>query len=238
MAASCPKCSATIAAGMRTCQFCGASVDSVEPVAAESLQAESPASESSADKLPTDKLGPDANALATPTIPAEQATSVSRPALSGLKKIVLYYMLPPIGAILVLIVVLRVVSMSSFKGSGTSADTSPGASSADLSDSATAEGLGVDVYPGARAAADADRSTSADSTVVSQTFTTSDPIKGVIEYYKTKMVGYASIYADGASVVCSFSPSAKESVRVAISPDASGGTTRIYISHTTNKGSN
>ncbi len=62
-------------------------------------------------------------------------------------------------------------------------------------------------------------------------------MKSVIEFYKTKMVGYASIYADGAGVTCSFSPSAKESVRVGISPDPSGGT-KIFISHTTNKSSN
>jgi hypothetical protein len=55
----------------------------------------------------------------------------------------------------------------------------------------------------------------------------------VIDFYKVRMVGYASIYADGPGVVVSITRSPTDSIRVAISPAQSGGTTRIFISHTT-----
>jgi hypothetical protein len=116
--------------------------------------------------------------------------------------------------------------------------TAPPASSAAPANAATAAGLGVDVYPGASPLTDVERSDATDNTVVSQSFISSAKMDLVIDFYKTRMVGQATIYASGNGVVITFSPSVQESIQIAIAPGGSVGLTRIAISHTTVKSAN
>jgi hypothetical protein len=116
--------------------------------------------------------------------------------------------------------------------------TAPPASSAAPANAASAAGLGVDVYPGASPLTDVERSDATDNTVVSQSFISSAKMDLVIDFYKTRMVGQATIYASGNGVVITFSPSVQESIQIAIAPGGSVGLTRIAISHTTVKSAN
>lgn len=108
-------------------------------------------------------------------------------------------------------------------------DATPPASAASATD------LGIDVYPGARALSDADRTTSSDGVRVSESFVSPATMTEVINFYKARMVGFASIYASGDGVVVSIKHDAQDSVLVAISPAQSGGKTKFSISHTTTK---
>ena len=216
---------------MRTCQFCGAAAEYTEPAADEAHQAVSPV----AQAVPA---GP---VPAQPAVNEVPPAKAGRPSNSGLKKLLLYYAVATIGGVIVLIVGLRIVAFISGSQSGVDSpntDTSRSQSITAASGAVSASELGVDVYPGAQAASDGDRSTSADSIAVSQSFVSSDEMDRVVDFYKKRMVGFASIYASGQGIVVSIRPSQKESVQVTLSPARSGGKTSIFISHTTARSAN
>jgi hypothetical protein len=218
---------------MRTCQFCGAPVAYVEPSVAQTEPAATQREEAARDRLASSRL------LSQPSPLPQKEDS----AKIGEKKKPRAFMVAPIAGTLIVVgfivfiaMGLRFFSQSFGNGSQSSISTtqSPGAA-ASSGDVNTSE-LGVDIYPGARELSDADRSSSADSSVVSATFVSDDPMDKVIEFYKARMVGYTSIFASGDGVVVSISPSAQESVLVAISPAQGRGKTKISITNTTTKG--
>jgi hypothetical protein len=229
--ASCPRCKAAVVPGTRNCQFCGAPVEYVEPPAAESRQSASPSAKAAPQKPPSPSPAPVA-AARTPAKPGK-----------GGKKPVIYYVIPGVvcllGIVLVFYIAIRLQTVFSGPGSG---NQSPAGSAEQpqagtASTAATAAGLGIDIYPGARQVSDQGRDDSSDSLVLTATFVSSDEMDKVINFYKARMVGYASIYADGAGVVVSITRSAKDSIRVGIWPAKSGGKTQFSITHTTGKAS-
>jgi len=235
---------------MGTCQFCGASVESIEPAAAESRQAEPPGAQpaphqavAAAAPTPAAETAPAADAAVPPvtTVDAAPAPAPAKRASSGVwQKYLLYYVAPVAFGMIFVLVALRVMFVAPMFGTGgdSSAPSAPPSqdATASSSDEKGASDLGVDVYPGARSTSDEDRRTLMDDTIVSKSFVSNDPTDRVIEFYKARMVGFASIYASGSSVVVSTRPSAKDSVEIAIAPAQSGGKTSISIRHTVKGG--
>jgi hypothetical protein len=226
LAGSCPKCHAAVVPGMRSCQFCGAPVEYIEP-AAESPQTEL----SSAEEAPN-SAGNAGSRGASRTAGREKASDKKRSALFNMAKIVA----GPVAVIFVLFIASRMFFLFPMFGhsSGISL-VGPSEQSSSASSSLNSGELGVEIYPGARALSDADHSDSSASTIVSQTFLTDAPMDQVTNFYKAKMIGQTSIFANGDGMVVSISPNPQETILVTISPAQSGGRTRIAISHTTNK---
>jgi hypothetical protein len=239
VASSCPRCDATLVPGLRICQFCGTPVEGTEPSAAEIQPAESPVREPAPEPLET---APSASATsAAAALPLAEASGSST--VSPKKRTLLYASM----AASTLIVLVLVVSIAranfdfSFFGGGShsfSADSPLPANAAPPASASSSSDLGIDIYPGARALSDVDRTTFSDSLRVSESFVSQATTTEVINFYKARMAGFASIYASGDGVVVSISRSAQDSVLVSISPAQSGGKTRFSISHTTTKSPN
>lgn len=242
MAASCPQCHAAVVPGMATCQFCGAQVDQLMSASAESQQAGSPGEEPAPDEsAPAAPLATQAEpAPASPSTPTADVKGRSKPSSipssSDLKKFALFYFAAPVAVLAVILITLRFLSF--FQGSNPEGD-SPGIGTSQRSDTASSPraassgGLGIEVYPGAQKLSGEDQAATSDGSVVSAAYVSSDTMNKVIDFYKARMIGYATIYADGAGVVVSIVRSPNDSVRVGISPAPGGGSTRIYITHTT-----
>jgi hypothetical protein len=229
MPTSCPNCRAAIVSGMRTCQFCGAPLDSAEPAASVSRQA----------APPLVQAAPEAPRPAVPATITQPPAQIQKRSNRSLPKPLLYgaaVVIFLIVFVFILFFAFRSLNVFSTPNSGTGSTASETQNPRSPSSGpASASELGIDIYPGAREVDDPDRSSSSDGTVVSATFVSADPMSRVIDFYKARMVGSASIYASGNGVVVSISHNAQDSVEVGISPATSGGKTRISITHTTNK---
>jgi hypothetical protein len=241
---------------MRTCQFCGAVLESVEPPAEQTAPAETPVPEAAPQALfeesapppaapesaPVDSAAPPAPAL--PSAGADGDRAGSQPAKDvkapAPNKRGMSFVVPAlIGVVVVwLLLFFGYRLFSNFTGAGNSplGSAAQPANSRSSSGAVTAANLGVDIYPGARPASGADRRDSSDSTVVSQSFVSSDKMDLVINFYKARMVGQASIYASGSGVVVSISPSTLESIQIGIASEPGGGT-KFAVTHTMQKGS-
>jgi hypothetical protein len=241
---------------MKTCQFCGAVLESVEPPAKETAPAETPVPEAAPQTVFAESAPPPASPepapvdSATPPAPAlplagadgdragsQPAKDVKAPAPNkrGMSCVVTAL----IGVVVVwLLLFFGYRLISNFTGAGNSplGSAAQPSNSRSSSGAATAANLGVDIYPGARPESDPERRDSADSTIVSQTFVSSAKVDLVINFYKARMVGQASIYASGSGVVVSINPSALESIQIGIASEPGGGT-RFAITHTTQKSS-
>jgi len=214
---------------MRTCQFCGAPLEAADPAASESRPAAQPVA----------PVAPQPPRPAAPATVAQTPAQVKKPSNRSLPKPLLYG-----AAIAVFLMVFVLILFFAFRSlnvfstpngaTGTTA-SSPQSPSSPSSGPASASELGIDIYPGASEVDEPDRSSSSDGSSVSATFTSADPMNRVIDFYKARMVGSASIYASGTGVVVSISRNAQDSVQVGISPATGGGKTRISITHTTNK---
>lgn len=217
---------------MRTCQFCGATVEYVELAAAEESQQVEPPSEEVASGRgtavePAKAAMPRAqNGRSAKTSAKKKRGLLSAPVVAGLV----------LGGFVLLVAVVLLHFSQQGQGNGSITIGTPQESNAAaISGAASAGDLGVDVYPGARALSPEDHSDSSDKSVVSASFVSSAEMDQVINFYKTRMVGYTSIYASGDGVVVSTTPSPQETVLIAISPAQSGGKTKISITHTTTK---
>ncbi|HEX4031938.1 MAG TPA: hypothetical protein VHX20_16345 [Terracidiphilus sp.] len=217
---------------MRSCQFCGAPVAYVEPSVAQMEPAATPREEAARDQLADSRL----LSLALPLTQKDDSAKIE------VKKKRRPFIVAPVAGTLIVVgfivfigVGLRFFSQTFGNGNQSSINTPQSPSAAASSGDVNTAELGVDIYPGARELSAADRSNSADSSMVSATFISDDPTEKVIEFYKARMVGYTSIFASGDGVVVSISPSAQESVLVGISPAQAGGKTKISITNTTTK---
>jgi hypothetical protein len=228
---------------MRACQFCGAPVESAEPVAAETPEAAPGAAPDATPPVAESPEASPATAAQPDSAPplAQPPSTKSTPAALQPKKPHRSYTVPiAVCAVAIIFIfflagrVLTTFSSMNQSGPASIGKPAPQADAASPS-SAAATDLGVDVYPGAHPLSDPDRHDAGDSTVVSQSFLTSDKMDYVINFYKARMVGYTSIYASGNGVVVSINPDAQDSVLVAIAPASAAGQTRISITHTTTK---
>jgi len=244
--ASCPKCHAALAPGMRTCQFCGTSLEGIVPAAAPDpppglppglqpglppgLQDEPQLAEATPPAADA-ALAPDA--LASPQVQGKSGRWPRKRILS----IALRAAFPLLGIALIFVLILSLRTTFPIFGDGNQgsagqpANSAPAQASGTAAPSTAAAGLGVDIYPGATPLSDASQSSRMDKTILSQTFSSSDTSAQVVEFYKARMVGYSSIYASGDAVVVSLSPTAQDSVLVAISPTP-GGKTKFSITRT------
>ncbi len=240
MDGSCPKCGAAVVAGTRTCQFCGANLAGAESAAVEIQRQETPLIEA-APSLPV-PASPPPTAAAPPATAAVQPAkadekSNTQPKTRGLS-LAIRAGVALFGVVLIFLVVLYLRSVVSIFGNNNGpsiAPTAQSSASATPAASPVIAGLGVDIYPGATPLSSEDHSTLMDKSIVSQTFVSSDTMAPVIDFYKKRMVGRTSIFASGDSVVVSIGPTAQDSILVTISPAQTGGKTRIYISHSSQK---
>jgi hypothetical protein len=253
LAVSCPRCGAAVASGMRRCQFCGTAVEFVEPAAEANPPAETPfqetAQESAAEKVEQETSAsgetpvPSAASAASASYSAEEGTrpesETSKPVPAKPNRPSFSCAAPAFAGLFVIVLLLflgyRVLPTLMGGGPLTANGTTPRSSTHFSSGVATAAELGVDVYPGAQPSSAADRRDSTGSTVVSQSFVSNDRMDLVINFYKARMVGQASIYASGNGVVVSISTNSQDLIQVAIAPGP-GAQTRIVITHTTTKG--
>jgi hypothetical protein len=250
VAASCPQCRAAVVPGMRTCQFCGKPVEFVEDGAEQSAPAELPlpqaAPEPPASEPPL--APPPVPSVAPPLAPddaPEDGISGDAPKKKRPRSPAVPILIGLVVMGFLLLVGWRVlVALPGLNQPGPLALGPPAppansvANSAVSSNAVNAGDLGVDIYPGAHALTDAERRDTTDSTVVSQAFVSSDKMDLVIDFYKTRMVGQATIYASGNGVAISFDPSPQETIQIAIAPGGTVGLTRIAIAHTTVKSAN
>ena len=175
----------------------------------------------------------EADQSAAMPLPAPRsATKAAKPALGGMQKFLLYFVLPSVAGLVMVVVVFRAISTFAKPNLGGSptADSTPEPSEP-ISGAVSESELGVAVYPGATPTSDGDRRTVMDNAIVSQSFVSDAPVDQVINFYKSKMVGYASIYASGSGVAISMRPNARESIEVSIGPATRGGKTSFTISH-------
>jgi hypothetical protein len=228
---------------MRACQFCGASVEAVEPLAVETppLPApDAPAGHTVRIPAAPDSSSESSTAAALPAVAPDDRVTSAAPKKRTLSAVPVLVGLMAVGFLLFvgrrLLVALPGFDQPGASSLGDTAQPSKDAPSS--SGPVTAPDLGIDIYPGANPLSDADRRDSTDSTVVSQSFVTSARMDLVIDFYKARMVGQTTIYASGNGVVISIAPGAQESIQIAIAPAASGGQTRIAITHTTVKSTN
>jgi len=220
---------------MRTCQFCGAPVEFVEPAAAESEPMESSGDPPAPEQLPSDPK-PDAGSSS-----AQQEAHPQNEPKRRILTCAAQAALALIAGVFILFLGYRfLVTLSNMNHAGppSAAGAPQGANAGSSPDALSASELGVDVYPGARPLSEPDRTGTQDQTIVSQSFVSSDKMDLVINFYKARMTGYTSIYASGDGVVVSISPSGQESILVAISPAPAPAKTRISITHTTTKSAN
>jgi hypothetical protein len=222
---------------MRACQFCGAAVEYIEPAAEESPQPETQAESQSQEIAPNLMAAvPLSNAAVQ-----SSAKDTGRSRVKGKKGPIFFAVQVGLGLIFIAFLYFVVTHLTTIIpgasiGGGSSAGITP--QNADSSSSVstyTADQLGVDIYPGARAVSDGSSSSSPDGSVVSASFVTSDSKDKVIDFYKARMVGQTLIYASGDGVVISISPNPQESILVTIAPAQTGGKTRISISRTVTK---
>jgi len=234
VAASCPRCSAAVVAGMRTCQFCGTPVEYVAQDSAENLQPET-AHEEVAQLQTAPAALP--NATAPPAQNAGPAkTAVNKRRIFGGSPLI------PLAAggllLFMLFIAARYLLIPKLFAGGDQSFTvniSPRSGASSAFGSVNTSELGVDIYPGARAASEIEHRDTADGTVRSATFISDDSMDKVVEFYRTRMTGQAAIYASGSGVVVSISPSPQQSIIVSIAPAHGEGKTAISITNTTGK---
>lgn len=256
MATACPQCGAMVLDGRRSCQFCGARVESAEPAAEESAAAITPA----ANDAPLSIVPETTPEPAVPAPPVVAVPATAPPAAASPLATSSEAMEPARGkapkvqaprsralscaatAVIGLVVGWMFLFfgyrlMSAFMGGGISPAvvSKPSSSASTFAGAPTASDLDVDLYPGARPDSDIDRRDSAGETVVSQSFLSGDKMDLVIDFYKARMVGQTSIYASGNGVVVSINPSPQDTVQVGIAPAGNGAGTRIAITHTATK---
>jgi hypothetical protein len=214
--------------GLRSCQFCGAAVEYIEPEAVESEPAASFREEAAPDEPASTRHSsasvPQAQDEASAVrVGSRRKRFIGVPAVVGLV----------VGAIMLLMALhlLRV-----YQNTPHESDSIPTghqeSNAAATSGTVSAVDLGVDLYPGVRAVSSEGRRETSEGWVVSATFVSGDEMNAVIDFYKARMVGYTSIYASGSGVVISMSSSAQESVVIGIAPAQSGGKTKITITNT------
>jgi len=214
-----------VVAGLRACQFCGSAVDYVEP----------PAEEKPRDDVAAALAAPGEPAQPAFAAPADPADAkAKKPGMGTVQKIALFYLAPMALVAIIGFVALRsLIGTANFGGAiqFSNADKPADEAGATSAPAAAATDLGMDIYPGARPLSSPDRNASTDGSSVSETFVSSDEMDRVINFYKTKMVGTATIYASGNGVVVAISPSDRESFTVSIAPAQSGGKTEFTITH-------
>jgi hypothetical protein len=226
---------------MRTCQFCGKPQEFVEDGGEQSAPAELPLPQAAPEPPASEPpLTPPSAPSVAPTLAPGDGVSGAAPKKRAFSPVVAVLAVLMAMGFLLLVGWRVLLTLPGLNQSGPPSlgDTAPPASSATSSNPATAAGLGVDVYPGASPLTDVERSDATDNTVVFQSFVSSAKMDLVIDFYKTRMVGQATIYASGNGVEITFSPTTQESIQIAIAPGGSVGQTRIAISHTTVKNAN
>jgi len=97
--------------------------------------------------------------------------------------------------------------------------------------------LGVAIYPGAtHIEAGGMKMKVGNNLVVSSAYTTSDPANSVVAFYRDKLGSNVQENANGASgtslVSSTVDGGTKESIVVTVTPNSSGGSTKIMIVHT------
>lgn len=208
MADFCTKCGASLPASTVFCSSCGAPVGTPDATPR--------------PEPPT--------AVATPPPPAAYAQPVAPPKSSG-------------GALKVILIVVAVVVGLGVLGIGaavyigyralhTAGNSVSVGSAAEVNDS----DLGVAIYPGASAKEGVGAKVKlGNSVMVTATYTTSDPVNTVEDFYRSKVGGQAienkSVRGTSFESVTT-NGGAKDSLVVTISPDTSSGQTQIVILHT------
>ncbi len=93
--------------------------------------------------------------------------------------------------------------------------------------------LGLPIYPGAVHGEGGMRIHSGNSSMVTATYSTPDPPNKVLDFYKSKLDGNASIIQTGTGGVISSGQRNKESWMITVSADPAlnGGKTKIAIMH-------
>lgn len=98
----------------------------------------------------------------------------------------------------------------------------------------SASELGTDIYPGAVSGKGGMRMSFPTESMITAVYVTSDPKEQVVNFYKAKLGGDASVIESGTSAVLSLQKSKQETVMVTISanPSQDEGKTKIAIVHT------
>ena len=116
-------------------------------------------------------------------------------------------------------------------------NTPSGSVTASNASNFTADELGTDIYPGALSVRGGAKINLPGSSMVTAVYVTSDSKDKVLDFYKSRMGGGASVYDAEESAVLTAKKGDKESVMVTISskPSEADGKTKIAIMHTKSK---
>jgi len=117
-------------------------------------------------------------------------------------------------------------------GAGMTIDTPNGKISAGSDSSIGSAELGVDVYPGAVHGPGSLNLKSQDGAMTTASFTTSDSVSEVVDFYKAKLgTNATTIESNGGTILTSDNSIPNDSVVVSVNSD--DGKTKIGIVHTT-----
>jgi len=122
-------------------------------------------------------------------------------------------------------------------GESVTVNTPGGTISSSTSQSYSASEMGTDIYPGALSVRGGAKINLPGSSMVTAVYVTSDSKDKVLDFYKSRMGGGASVYDAEESAVLTAKKGDKESVMVTISskPSEADGKTKIAIMHTKSK---
>ena len=97
--------------------------------------------------------------------------------------------------------------------------------------------LGVPIYPGAARREGGMQVNSANGSMVTAVYSTSDPVSKVVDFYKGKLGENTSVIESGTGAVISSGTQNKEGLVITVTPDpsASDGQTKITIMRTQSK---
>jgi hypothetical protein len=218
----CTKCGAALTPGVQFCTSCGAAAGAAAGFPAAPAQPP---------------------AYGQPLAYGQPAAPV-QPASNNAVKIIIIVIGAVIGIGLLSVIVFmfsvwrlsKAVRVNS-GGDGVTLSTPSGTISTGSASAVSAADLGVPIYPGATRREGGMQINSANGSMVTVVFSTSDPVSKVVDFYQGKVGDNASVIQTGNSAIISAGTRGKDGVVITVSSDtsSSNGGTKIAIMRTKTK---
>jgi hypothetical protein len=230
VATYCGKCGSEVPSDKQFCATCGTPVGPGTPVAAAALPA---AGAPAPAYVPVATNAPFAVPVQPVPVPAKSGGSALKIILIV---IAIFIGLGVLGAGAFGFMVWRIAHAVHVSGSGNQATLNlPGGSiTTNTSEIYSASELGTDIYPGATSGKGGMRMSFPTGSMITAIYLTSDPKEQVINFYKAKLGGDASVFDSATSAIMSVKKNNQESITITISanPSQDEGKTKIAITDT------
>jgi hypothetical protein len=209
VATFCTKCGAALTPGVQFCTSCGAPVAAASP------------------------------ATPPPAYGQPVAVPAGAPSASGTNAVKIILIIAGVLAGLVILsIIVFMFAMSrvfhvNHRGDGVTISTPDGTITTGNSSSASEGDLGVPIYPGAARREGGMTINGPNGSMVTAVYSTSDSVGKVVDFYKDKLGGNASVIETGTGAVISAGTNNKDAMIITVGADNSGGGgTKIAIVRT------